>query len=75
MTLDRYLEQHRLTPSSFARAVPLPPSTITRLLGGERSPSFDLLKTICAATGGQVTPNDFLPPQMKTEFGLVEVSP
>lgn len=78
MTLDRYLEHHRLTPSSFARAVPLAPSTITRLLAGERSPSFDLLRTICVATRGQVTPNDFLPAQVKEEFGLIrdlEVSP
>ena len=78
MTLDRYIEEHRLTPSSFARAVPLPPSTITRLLAGERAPSFDLLKTICVATRGQVTPNDFLPEAVKEEFGIglhLEVSP
>ncbi len=74
MTLDRYLEENRLTPSAFARGVPLPPSTITRLLAGERAPSFELLKQICLATGGAVTPNDFLPEDIKASmFG--EVSP
>lgn len=75
MTLDRYLEENRLTPSAFARGVPLPPSTITRLLAGERSPSFDLLKSICVATGGRVTPNDFLPQDIKTSLLAEEVCP
>jgi len=72
MTLDRYIEAHRLTPSGFARSLPVQPSTITRLLAGKRSPSFDLLTAICVATGGQVTPNDFLPDEVRQACGLIE---
>ncbi len=60
MTLADYLTTQNLTPTEFARRSELPPSTVTRLLAGDRSPRLDLLKRIHKATAGQVTPNDFL---------------
>lgn len=60
MTLDQYLKQREITATEFARQCDLPPSTITRLIGGNRSPGLDLLKVIHRVTGGAVSPNDFL---------------
>ena len=61
MILTEYLTANNLRPSKFAMTMGVPPSTIMRLLKGERSPSLVLLDKIMRATGGAVTPNDFLP--------------
>lgn len=63
MKLADYLKAENLSPSVFADRLGKPASTITRLLKGERSPNLDLLAEIKTATGGKVTPNDFLPDQ------------
>ncbi len=61
MNLLAYIEAKGLSPSRFADVIGVPPSTITRILSGDREPGFGLLKKIHAATDGAVTPNDFLP--------------
>lgn len=61
MKLAVYLKTHEIQPSAFAAAIGTPASTVTRLLRGERSPGIELMAKIKAATGGEVTPNDFLP--------------
>ena len=77
MKLNRYLETHRITPAEFARRLDMPASTITRLLSGERSPGLALLQTIHVATGGSVSPNDFLPDDVlaRVPVAAAEVSP
>lgn len=61
MKLADYLIAENLNPSAFAVRLGTPASTVSRLLKGQRSPGVDLLTKIRAATGGKVTPNDFLP--------------
>lgn len=60
MKLIDYLHRERLTATAFAERIAVPPSTITRLLAGERSPRLDLLKKVMIGTDGEVTPNDFV---------------
>lgn len=61
MKLEQYLTANGKTPSAFAAEAGLPPSTITRLLRGERSPGIELIGKIIAATKGDVQAADFLP--------------
>ncbi len=68
MTLDLYLAKQQLTPTEFARRCGLSPSTVTRLLAGDRSPGMELLTIIFEGTHGEVTPNDFLPPRLQGEM-------
>ena len=65
MKLDAYLKREQITPSEFATRMGKPASTVTRLLNGERSATMDLLEAIHLASRGAVTPNDFLPSQIK----------
>lgn len=60
MKLHAYIEANGLTPSKFAESIGVPPSTITRILAGDREPGLPLLRKIHAATDGAVAPNDFL---------------
>lgn len=60
MTLTEYLAANNLTASAFAERLDVPPSTVIRLIKGERSPRLELLRKIMAATDGEVTPNDFV---------------
>lgn len=60
MTLAEYLAVNGIKASTFADTISVPPSTVLRLLKGERSPRLELLKKIMEATNGAVTPNDFL---------------
>lgn len=59
MKLGEYLKDMKLRPSAFAEAIGVSPSTITRLLKGEREPRLALVMLIRDATGGRVTPEDF----------------
>lgn len=61
MRLDTYLSQQGVRPSTFAAEVGVAPSTITRLLKGERTPGLDLIAKIIRSTNGAVTADDFLP--------------
>lgn len=58
MRLSEYLTSIDQKPSAFAETIGVPASTITRLLGGKRSPGLDLVIKIQEATGGAVTAQD-----------------
>jgi len=60
MTLREYLQSRDMKPSAFAAEVGVPPSTITRILNGERSPGLELMRAIRDNTNGEVQPNDWL---------------
>lgn len=60
MHLRDYLAQHGLTHEAFARQIQVTTSAVTKLVAGTR-PSWPTMERIVAATGGAVTPNDFLP--------------
>ena len=59
MNLSDYLSEAGLKPAEFADKLGVPPSTIGRLLNGERSPRLETIAKIEAATGGRVTVQDF----------------
>jgi transcriptional regulator with XRE-family HTH domain len=60
MKLADYLAIRGVTPSRFASEAGLQPSTVIRILNGERpTPSIETLAKIMRASQGQVTPNDF----------------
>lgn len=63
MTLSDYLAAKQIKPSVFAAEIGVAPSTITRLLKGERSPRLDLVALIREKTGGKVQADDFMPSQ------------
>lgn len=60
MTLQEYLTEKNLRPSTFAVTASLAPSIVIRILNGERAPSLETMRKIMAATDGLVTPNDYL---------------
>jgi transcriptional regulator with XRE-family HTH domain len=60
MTLAEYLKMKEIKPSVFAAEIGVAPSTITRLLNGERSPGLPLVKLIRDKTKGEVSPEDFM---------------
>jgi hypothetical protein len=62
MKLGPYLEAKGLRPAQFARHpdMQVSTSTVTRLLNGKRGASRKLMAKIQRATGGDVTPNDWV---------------
>lgn len=60
MRLAEYLDRNDLTNTAFARLVGVQPAAVSKWLRGKR-PDWPQLLRIRDATGGQVTPNDFLP--------------
>ena len=60
MKLADWLESNNLTASAFAEQLGVSVSTVTRCMNGQRRPEWQTLDAIYKATGGQVTPNDFL---------------
>lgn len=60
MTLDEYLSIDGNTASKLASAAGTSGATITRLLYGDQSPSAEMIRSIVAATGGEVTADDLL---------------
>jgi 3,4-dihydroxy 2-butanone 4-phosphate synthase/GTP cyclohydrolase II len=59
MQLSNWLRQSKSTRTEFARAVDISPGRVTQICEGEL-PSLDLAERIAKATGGAVTPNDFV---------------
>lgn len=59
MKLETYLTENKIKPSAFAAEIGVSPSTITRILNGERSPGLPLVMLIKERTSGAVTPEDF----------------
>lgn len=62
MKLETYLEAHSLKAAAFAREIGVEPSTVTRWLRHERTPSLDQAVKVEEVTGGEVTCADLLPP-------------
>ncbi|MCJ8518982.1 plasmid maintenance system antidote protein VapI [Pseudorhizobium tarimense] len=60
MKLETYLTENKIKPAAFAATLDVAPSTITRIIRGERTPRIDLIAKIQTATGGQVTAADFM---------------
>lgn len=61
MTLHDYLTANGLSEASFAERVGVSQAQIHRLRVGKTWPSRDLAIRIRDETGGQVTPDSFLP--------------
>src|SRR5687768_10836073 len=61
MKLDAWLTQNKIGRSAFARQVGLSPASVTALCNDQSAwISRESAERIAAATGGSVTPNDFL---------------
>lgn len=61
MKLDTWLQQQGMARSAFARQVGLSPASVTALCNDQSAwISRESAERIAAATGGAVTPNDFL---------------
>ena len=65
MTLDTYLSDKAITEPAFAALVGIDQSTVNRVRRGA-IPSAAVMRRICAATNGAVTPNDI--------FGIMPVT-
>ncbi len=61
MKLATYLEETGVKPSAFAERLGVAPSTILRLVSGDRLPGLELAIQIREASDGKVQPDDFLP--------------
>ena len=59
MTLTEYLSDQSLKPTQFATSLGVEPSTIIRMVNGERRPSLDMALRIEEATEGKVTTRDW----------------
>lgn len=55
MTLSEYLSEVGKKPSAFAESLGMPPSTILRIISGQREARIGTAAKIVAATGGKVT--------------------
>lgn len=60
MTLSDYITTNKLTLAQFGKLVGRSEATISRLTRGLNKPDWETMAAIIEATGGQVTPNDFL---------------
>ena len=61
MKLDTYLKEHGLTDGDFAVTVGRDRTTVLRWRRDDARPDWPALQRVLEATGGLVTPNDFLP--------------
>ena len=62
MKLEQYLTDNQIKPVAFAASIGVAPSTITRILRGERSPGIDIIAKIKAGTDDKVGFEDWLSP-------------
>ena len=60
MQLRDYLEAEGITAAEFAKLIARSEATVSRIIRGVNRPDWDTLQKIGIATGGKVTPNDFL---------------
>lgn len=60
MKLATYLAAQEVKDAVFAERIGVTRMTLWRYKSGDRRPEWDVLERIVQATGGQVTPNDFL---------------
>ena len=59
MKLRQYLTDHDLTLTEFARLVGVTTEAVRRYVGGDRTPTPDVMRRIFDMTDGAVTANDF----------------
>ena len=60
MDLAAYLSEHKIKPATFAAKINVPPSTITRILRGERDPRGATIRKIVDGTDGKVSAGELL---------------
>lgn len=72
MKLSEYLESRGLTDAAFAALVGRDRTSVTRWRNGTTRPDLDALLAVYVATGGLVTPNDFLIPANMDSAEAVE---
>jgi 3,4-dihydroxy 2-butanone 4-phosphate synthase/GTP cyclohydrolase II len=60
MRLAEYLEAKGIKKGDFAREIGVTAGWVTCLCDGSGWPSQDVAERIASATGGEVTPNDFM---------------
>lgn len=60
--LKRWLFEREMTPTAFAGRYGFSNSTISEIVSRKKTPSLAMVARLCAATGGDLTANDFMPP-------------
>lgn len=60
MNLADFIQSKGMRRSAFAASIGVSPTIITQWCAGDAWPSAEMAERIYAATGGAVTPNDFL---------------
>ncbi|WHQ72556.1 helix-turn-helix domain-containing protein [Methylorubrum extorquens] len=60
MDLPAYLAERQITPTAFAGEIGVPPSTIHRIIRGERDPRGATIRKIVAGTAGKVTATELI---------------
>jgi transcriptional regulator with XRE-family HTH domain len=61
MKLSDYLSENGLTQAQFAQLVGASQQAVAMWVIGDRTPRAAQMRKVKDATGGTVTPNDFLP--------------
>lgn len=61
MTLDEYIRSTGTTEAAIAAAAGCSQGSVNKVRNGIINPTFDLLRRISEATGGQFKPGDFEP--------------
>lgn len=62
MDLPAYLAERKITPTAFAAEIGVPPSTVHRIIRGERDPRGATIRKIVAGTSGMVTAAELIAP-------------
>ena len=60
MPFSEWIRAEGCTQRAVARRLGVSPSTLSRLLRGERSPSASLMRRVFELTEGKVTPTDLV---------------
>jgi hypothetical protein len=57
--LGAWLHENRISAGKFAFLIQTSQATISRVCGGKRKPSYEMMRAIARETGGAVLPNDW----------------
>lgn len=68
MKLAVYLSKNGISHSMFAETIGTSQATVSRYALSRRIPRAEHMVKIAEATHGQVTPNDFLLPEMEADL-------
>lgn len=61
MTLDEFIRSTGTTETAIAALAGCSQATVNRVRNGSVNPTFDVLRRISEATGGQFTPGEYEP--------------